>query len=237
MSVRLAVAAGVVAALAGRAGAEERTDWVRGLVIARGAAAGDLRAPSAAVARVAAERQAREAAREKARAIAVELPVADGRKVSAVIDADAVAKQRFERAVGRSIDVRVDYASDGSVVLETGLPVDAIRTALWGADEVVSGTAGDTAVTALIVDARKLKVSPAIGIELAAGSERYRGPTVFVGTPADAKKDARAGNDVVQASASKAEAGTLTVDVDPGKLAAARRAGALVLVAIKKNKK
>src|SRR5687767_10233649 len=58
-------------------GPDARVDWTRGLLVATGAAAGDLRAPSPEVARVKAERQARDAARTRLRRAARDLHLAD----------------------------------------------------------------------------------------------------------------------------------------------------------------
>src|SRR5688572_33135430 len=85
-----------------------RIDWTRGLVVARGAAAADLRAPSPQVARLAAERRARAAAQARLRALARELKMADGRSLAAALRKDKAAAARFERAVARSLDLAVD---------------------------------------------------------------------------------------------------------------------------------
>jgi hypothetical protein len=78
-------------------------------VVARGAAAADLRAPSAAIARVKAERQARAQAEKKIIAALVEL--GDAR------DAEALNKEVAEAKIS---DER--YGSDGSVSLTLTLP-------------------------------------------------------------------------------------------------------------------
>ena len=81
------------------------------LVLARGAAAADLRAPTAAIARVKAERQARAAAEKKLMAALVEL--GDTR------EADEVGKQVADAKVS---DER--YGSDGSVELTLTLSTE-----------------------------------------------------------------------------------------------------------------
>jgi len=85
----------------GRTGAE--LDRAALTLTARGAAAADLRAPSAAIARVKAERQARTQAEKKLEAALVELGAGD--------DADEIAKI----VSGAVADAR--YGSDGSVEL------------------------------------------------------------------------------------------------------------------------
>jgi hypothetical protein len=79
------------------------------VVAARGAAAADMRAPSASIARVKAERQARLQAEKKLVAAMTEL--GDAR------DADALAKEAADAKIS---DER--YGSDGSVTLTLSLP-------------------------------------------------------------------------------------------------------------------
>jgi hypothetical protein len=83
------------------------------LLTAAGAAAGDLRAPTAAIARVKAERQARAQAEKKIVAALVEL--GDTR------DLDALNKEVAQAKVG---DER--YGSDGSVQLTLTLATDEL---------------------------------------------------------------------------------------------------------------
>jgi hypothetical protein len=214
-----------------------KIDWARGLVVARGAAAGDLRAPSAAVARVGAERAARADARERLQLLARDVPLASGGDVGAAVAADAAAGRRLAAAVDRALDLQIDYASDGSVLLEAGLPIEAVRAAVYGADPAAAGVeAGDPPVTALVIDARRLRRGPAVGLRLEAGSESYRGPTVFAASLDLAGRDPRAGAHRVSAVATAHAGGALTIDLDPRTLAAARRAGALVVVVTRKAK-
>jgi hypothetical protein len=81
---------------------------------ARGAAAADLRAPSAAIARVKAERQARAQAEKKLVAALVEL--GDGREPEALSKDVAEAKVSDER-----------YGSDGSVELTLTLATEKLE--------------------------------------------------------------------------------------------------------------
>jgi hypothetical protein len=82
-------------------------------VVARGAAAADLRAPTAAIARVKAERQARAAAEKKIVAALVEL--GDTRELEELNKQVADAKVSDER-----------YGSDGSVELTLTLATDEL---------------------------------------------------------------------------------------------------------------
>jgi hypothetical protein len=201
------------------------------MVMVRVGAAADMRAPSPSVARVGAERAAREAARKRLRVAVRGLVTADGKRVSAIVDKDPGARRRLDGAIGRSLDLQVDYASDGSVLLEAGLPIEAVRSAVQGADAVPGGAeSGDPAVTGLVVDARKVSVQPAIGLALRAGNEVYRGPTVFVPSAELAAKDSRAGKDAITVRATRHAKGSLTIDAPAATLSRARRSGALVIV-------
>jgi hypothetical protein len=203
-------------------------DWTRGLLIATGAAAGDLRAPSPELARLKAERQARDAARDELRRLARDLHMADGRELGAALEGEA--KARFERALEAVIDERVDHASDGSVVLAAALPLEAARAALSGASPP-AGAEGERGPTAIVVDAGHHLKRPALGVKLAAGSERYAGPTVFA-TRSDAVGPDRLGERPVRAKATSYRGGALHLSGDDAaeNLAGARAAGALVVV-------
>jgi hypothetical protein len=201
-------------------------DWTRGLLIATGAAAGDLRAPSPELARLKAERQARDAAREELRRLARDLHLADGRELGAALEGEA--KARFERALEAVLDQRVEHASDGSVVLAAALPLEAARAALSGASPPAGGERGPTSI---VVDAGRHLKRPALGVKLAAGSERYAGPTVFA-TRSDAVGPDRLGDRPVRARASGYRGGALHLAGDDAaeQVAGARAAGALVVV-------
>lgn len=203
-------------------------DWTRGLLIATGAAAGDLRAPSPELARLKAERQARDAAREELRRLARDLNLADGRELGAALEGEA--KARFERALEAVVDERVEHASDGSVVLAAALPLEAARAALSGASPP-AGAGGERGPTAIVVDAGRHLKRPALGVKLAAGSERYAGPTVFA-TRSEAVGPDRLGERPVRAKATSYRGGALHLAGDDAaaQLAGARAAGALVVV-------
>lgn len=218
-----------------------RIDWTRGLVVARGAAAADLRAPSPQVARLAAERRARSAAQTRLRDLAKDLKLADGRSVAAALAKDKAAAARFERAVARSLDLAVDHTSDGSVVLSAALPIEAIRAAATGPMDLPTGAGASASAkasaselpSALVVAAGKHLSRPAVGVILTAGSERYAGPTVFASNPAAVAAD-RLGPRPVRVKAGGGTGGSLELsgtDV-ARRLADARAAGALVVIVV-----
>jgi hypothetical protein len=224
-------------------GARSRIDWTRGLVIETGAAAGDLRAPSPGVARVAAEREARQAARARLAKRAAKISLASGGRVSARAGADEEVARRLARAVERSVDLSVEYASDGSVVLVSGLPLEAIRLAVEGA---VGPPVADEPrrPTALVVDATGALKKPLLGIELAAGAERYAGPTIFYRAEKAALRDPRVGDRPAHARAKRFQKGKLWLARGksggrkggpmPKTLANARESGALVVILLPK---
>ncbi|HKE17065.1 MAG TPA: hypothetical protein VKB80_19460 [Kofleriaceae bacterium] len=208
-------------------GAGARVDWTRGLLIATGAAAGDLRAPSAELARLKAERQARDAARVQLRRLARDLALADGRELGAALE--GAAADRFDRALDAVIDEQVEHASDGSVVLAVALPLEAARAAVFGPGPAPS--AAERGPTAIVVDAGRHIKHPALGVKLAAGQEHYAGPTVFA-TRSEAIGPARLGGRPVRVRASSFRGGALHLAGDDAaeQLAGARAAGALVVV-------
>ena len=207
-----------------------RIDWTRGLLVARGAAAADLRAPSPQVARLAAERRARAAGQARLRQLARDLRLADGRSLGSALDKDKAAAGRLDRAIARSVDVAIDHASDGSVVLSTALPVEAARAAIAGFTPAPAGAVN--APTALVVTAGKHLARPAVGVSLGAGGERYSGPTLFASREA-AMAD-RLGPRPVRLKAAGGRAGSLELGGKDAarQLAAARAAGALVVILV-----
>lgn len=208
-------------------------DWTRGLITATGAAPGDIRAPSPDLARVGAERRARAQAQERLLALARGLALQDG-TVGDRADADAAVASRLAWAVERALDVRVDYGSDGSVVLTAGLPLEAVRQSIQGVpvQELTAFAAPDRAPTAVIVDARAVLDAPALGLTLRAGEESYAGPVVFHRRPGRAAAEPRRGARPVRVRARSLDDGALSVRMSGEALAAARAARAVVIVII-----
>lgn len=208
-------------------GSDARVDWTRGLLIATGAAAGDLRAPSPALARVKAERQEREAARARLEKLARDLALADGKKLGGALGREA--SERLERALARLIDQRIEHASDGSVVLEAALPLEAARAAVFGAGEPAA-PGSEKHPTAIVIEAGRHMKRPALGVKLSAGAERYAGPTVFAAREDAVGRDAL-GLRPARARATGYRGGALRLgDDDAIKVRQAREAGALVVI-------
>lgn len=180
----------VVALLLGTGAAhaqEVRVDWQSGLLIAQGAAVGDLRAPTRALARIKAERRARERAVAKLWAAAKGLDVAGKTTLAAVPGFD---QQSAEASLG-TLTLAVDYGSEGSVVVELAMPIDGLRSVAFQADAPLRDPSKGP--RAVLVDATSLKLRPALGIAVGNGSKQYRGPTVFFSGEKDARKDSRIG--------------------------------------------
>lgn len=211
-------------------------DWTRGLLIAVGAAPGDIRAPSPDLARVGAERHARAQARERLRARAEALTMGE-RSVADWAAADRAVAERLAWAVDRALDLDIDYGSDGSVMVTAGLPLEAVRLAVRGVPALPAEAAAAPAdgPTAIVVDARKVLRAPALGLELARGNVTHAGPVVFHRHPGRAAADPRVGPRPVRARAEALADGRLVLaGLSPETLKAANSAGALVIVILGK---
>jgi hypothetical protein len=187
-------------------------DWQKGLLVARGAAAADLRAPSPDIARVAAERAARGDLEKRLRAALRGLPIAGGGTVGGRADKDARAKAALDEIVEGTLPERTLH-SDGSVTVQVTVPLRRVV-------ESVLGAAAETEerATLLLVDARKVKARPALGWRVRAGDVTRAAPTYFAG---EAPAEAGAG-EALRARATAARDGVLVVDLPGAKLADAR---------------
>lgn len=198
-------------------------DWSRGVVIASAGASADLRAPSASIARVKAERIAR-------RRVAARL-VAAARKLPLGAGLPAPAESSWERLAVEVVIERVSYASDGSAVAHGLLPIEAVRRALVGPDKPPPEPNGPTA---LVIDARAVVLAPALGMTVAAGAERYSAAVLFFSDPRAATRDPRAGKRLIRATATSIGRGAVELGAAAAaSLTRARRAGALVIVLMK----
>ncbi len=158
-----------------------RVDWERGLFIGRGIAVGDLRSPSRQLARVKAERQAK----AKGRALLLDslgdLPWASGTAFQQKVKEEGSA----ELLTDSVISLHTDLGTDGSVVIEMALPLDALRALVYGSDSIAPKRAEGP--SAIVIDARSLTLKPAIGYQLSDGTSEYRGPTLFYTSEAAAR--------------------------------------------------
>ena len=211
MGVRLLTTAAVLV-LAGTAAAD--VDWGKGVIETGAIGTADRRAPSPAVARVGALREAEERAAatllEEARALSWRSGT-----VGAAADADPSVAAALAAATRPEslVDRGTELLPDGSVRIRRALPIEAVRQAIDGPRVVEPAWDGKPAAAPsheLVVDARELELVPAVGIAAA--------PAVIV-----TKASRKAG-----AKATGLDAGTLQLDhpAEPG---------ALVVVVIRKQ--
>ena len=173
IGIALAVAlTSVVGAAAGDPLVQESkgvvVDWRRGMLIAHGGAAGDLRMPTAEIARAGAQRRAGDAGRARLGEALRSLPLGGGRKLNAAA---------IERALQRAQPKRIEYQSNGGVLLDLELPFGA-----WN-DDTPAPAAKDAGVAAspgpgvtLRLSEGALAADPTLLVgetEVALGSVRY----------------------------------------------------------------
>jgi len=153
--------------VASAAHADPIVDWAVGRIAVTAAAAADLRAPSPAIARVAAERTARGRARAALLEAARALPWAAGGTLGAHADQDPEAEKALAAAVDGATTEELRLQSDGSVVVRIAASLDAL-----------AGVSPTTERAGLVADGRG-HVRPALGYHLVAGGETYSGPVRF----------------------------------------------------------
>jgi hypothetical protein len=128
------------------AGAE--VDWSAGTVTASAGAAADMRMPSPEAARPGAERRARVAAIEKLRAAVRALPVRGSERLS---------EKQVEAALGHASTMRIEYQSNGGVVLWVGVSIEDLR---GNASATTTTTTTATGSVVLAVGAMPLELAP-----------------------------------------------------------------------------
>ena len=136
-------------------------DWRSGRVTARGVGAADLRAPGPDIARAGAERVADEKWKKELRDELRGLRLAGGGTLGKHADkAPAVAAALSTLVDGA--EVEKSLYSDGSVVVAAWVSIDEAARIAGAPPEAGEGEA-------LVVDARKLKLEPALGYKVKAG--------------------------------------------------------------------
>lgn len=196
-------------------------DWQKGLVVARGVAAADLRAPSAEIARVGAERQARGELEKQLREALRALPIAGGGTVGGRADRDPRAKAALDEIVEGTTPERTLH-SDGSVTVQVTVPLRRVAETVLGAPPEAEERA-----SLLVVDARKLKAArPALGWRVRAGDVTRAAPTYFAAAAPEPAEAAAA----LTARATAARDGVLVVDLPKAQLAEASGLWVIVVV-------
>jgi hypothetical protein len=179
-------------------------DFTRGLIVATGEAAADMRAPSPEVARVKAERQARELAERRLMERARLLLAADG---SSSADLAPARERALAQAVAHVIDLELSYASDGSVVLQAGLPLEALRLGLQGVPAYVPIEPGSVPYQSVVIDAHGQLARPVFGVRVLSPDGPLAGPTVFHQSLKQALADPRIGDRILVVRGDKAASG------------------------------
>jgi hypothetical protein len=144
-------------------------DWSRGALVATGVGPADRNAPSPTVARVGAARAAEQAARAALAAALAQVPTS-----GAGFDPRAPA---IARELALAPVVAVTRGTDGSAKVTVALGLEALRQARSG-PRPVAGDDGPLVVT--YVDARRLAVTPTVGLPVIHAGVRWTGPTRFV---------------------------------------------------------
>lgn len=169
MRCALVLALGALLAFGGTAvRAEPTVDWERGTIAVTAAAAADLRLPTPAIARVAAERTARSRAKKELLVAARALPWAGGGTVGARAESDPEVLRALDLAVDGAATDDVSIQSDGSVVLRLSASMDAL-----------AGLSPNPGAPGVVLDGRKHAVVAAIGYHIVAGKDSYAGPIRF----------------------------------------------------------
>ena len=142
-------------------------DWSAGTVTASAGAAADMRMPSPDAARPGAERRARAAAIEKLRAALLALPVRGNERLG---------EKQVEAALGHASTTRVEYQSNGGVVLWVGVRFEDL-TGSASTTTTTTSTTTTTVPAVLAVEAMPLQLAPSLrvdGKEIVVGRIRYR---------------------------------------------------------------
>jgi hypothetical protein len=168
MRIALAVVAAALSALPAAARAEAGSvDWQRKVVRCTGSGAANMRdaAGNAAVARIGAEKVAKLDALRSCMETLKGVQLQSGQTVGGALQSDGALSGRVEGLLrGFKVVGKPRYFSDGGVELDVEVPLEgALSDALLPkAEPRPPASAGPAAGTSLVVDARGLKVVPAL---------------------------------------------------------------------------
>ena len=147
-----------VALLGGRAQADVKIDWARGLVITDAVGVADRHAPNPAVARGTSRRGAEDAAKKQLAGKLDDLPFASGGSVGAKAK-DKAIKDRLDRAVANAMTLSADPETDGAWRVSLAVPIEAVRQAIAGPRALSAD--GDRGQPVIVVEGAATK--PAVG--------------------------------------------------------------------------
>ncbi|MBI4510690.1 MAG: hypothetical protein HY698_13735 [Deltaproteobacteria bacterium] len=199
-------------------------NWTTGEIVVVGAGPPDLRAPSAAVSRVGAERAARREATRRLVEAARSLKLAAGGTVG-----DKGVDQALVALATKARDVDILHASDGAVEVTLALSLESVRAAVMKGLPASAPPPVD-APTSIVVDARHLSPATLLGYSVVSGSARHVGPVYWHRELKAARADSRAGTRPITARALSVEGGELRVEAGEQAIESAARAGVAILI-------
>lgn len=135
-------------------------DWSTGVMVAKGVGLADRRAPAPDVARAAARSRGVAQARSRLRAGLLLVPWANSKT-----SAEQLTAAQLETLVEAATVVRAQPQTDGGWHIELQLPIEVVRQAVQG-NRKRAGDGDDTDTPEIALDARKLRVVPAVGLRV-----------------------------------------------------------------------
>ncbi len=138
-------------------------DWAAGVMIAKGVGLADRRAPTPDVARAAARSRGVAQARERLSAALLLVPWANGKGTAAQLTAT-----QLETLTGTAAIVAAQPQTDGGWQITLQLPLEAVRQAARG-NRTLAVDGDVAAAPDVVLDARKLRVAPAVGLRVDEG--------------------------------------------------------------------
>ncbi|MBC7795206.1 MAG: hypothetical protein H7Z43_15990 [Clostridia bacterium] len=160
-----------------------KIDWTNKTVTATGSGAPDLKAANVAVARLGAERAAKMDALRNIMETVKGVRISSTQTAGAAMDSSPELKAKVEGVAKNFKVVDTKYYSDGGVDLVVQMPIDGVLVETF-VPQVNAPTAtapsADTAVSGVIVNAKGLKVTPALAPRLIdeGGKELYGPDTI-----------------------------------------------------------
>jgi hypothetical protein len=220
--IRTLLCLAITLAATAAAANEPEVDWQHGLIRVSVTRIADLAAPNATIARVRAERIAKEQARRRLIDAADKVKLANGKTVGAVARGDI--RRRLDAL--EPLTLRVDYQSDGTTTVIAALPLEAVRIAIGGSAEAPA----KSEPAAVVVDARKFLKAPALALAIKNATLRYEGPALFVSGAAAASK--QFGDKIIEVEGKRLDDAAVEVDKADA-VTLASQSGAVLVFLIK----
>ncbi len=142
------------------------------------------------------------------------------------------AHKQIREAVENARVVDEVHGTDGSSIVTIAVGTEEIRSALLG-----PARPGDAGLSAVIVDARKLALRPALALAVRVGGARHLGPALFFESVGEARKDPRVGQRAPASIAMSISGRELLVSgLSPEQLVDAQRSSAVIAYVVKREK-